>query len=246
MDPVRGFREIVSFLTIFPTGENRLEEAPDFMFLFPVVGMMVGLIAGLSGLLFFRYLPVLVAGSLTFGVLLLITGLHHMDGLMDFGDGLLTVGSPSRKIKAMRDKNLGVGGSVLGFFVLLVSLSAISGLEEHLLGSLVVCEGLAKFAMVFSASVGRSASRGSNTAFIKGMRGSSGIVQLLIGLGIVLILSLWLFELWGIFMIMGTILTALIILLISERSFDGLTGDIFGAINDITRMVLLVLLIIFL
>lgn len=243
----KGLKEIISFLTIIPTGETGLNEAPDYIFLFPLIGIIIGVISGLVSLFFFHFLPNLVAATLTLGFLLLITGLHHTDGLIDFGDGLMTMGRASNKIQAMRDKTAGAGGSVTGFLVILVSIFAISHLGgSNTLMSLIICETSAKFSMVLGTRFGSSTRKGSNTRFIEAMKGAPGNMQLLISLSIIVFPVMWFSKLLGAFIIFGTIITTGIIVIISEFSFRGLTGDVFGAMNDFTRMFCLVILLIFL
>ncbi|KXB05218.1 hypothetical protein AKJ49_01270 [candidate division MSBL1 archaeon SCGC-AAA382A03] len=243
MNPFEGLREIVSFLSIIPAGKNSLDSAPDYLFFFPVVGFLIGLIAGLGSLVFFYFLPNLVAGSLTLAVSLILTGLHHTDGLLDFGDGLMSFGSFSDKIEAMRDKNLGVGGSMMGFLVVLVTIFTISNLAGKIFLSIILCEGFAKFAMVLAARMGKSASSGSNTPFIESMKGTKGDIQLNIALITVLIPALVLFKIIGLLTLVGVIIATVVIVLISNRSFNGLTGDVFGAINEFTRMTGLIILL---
>lgn len=243
MGILRGLRETVGFLTIIPTGERGLSDAPSYMFTFPLIGILIGSLSGLAAAVFFHLLPSLVAGTLTLGSLLVITGLHHADGLIDFGDGLMKMGRPSEKIRAMRDENVGAGGCALGFVVILTTVFAISSLGKIIVGSLVVCEASAKFSMVMEARMGRSAGRGTNTAFIETVEGASGTIQLFLALVASLVPAIWIFGPKGIFPLLGSVVTVSILVSLSESSFNGLTGDVFGATNDISRMVGLVLLL---
>ena len=60
------------------------------------------------------FLPDIVAGALVFALLLWMTGLHHTDGLLDFGDGVMAHGTPEHKIDVMHDQLTGAGGLSLG------------------------------------------------------------------------------------------------------------------------------------
>lgn len=243
MDLLKGIRGVMGFLTIIPMGGVRLTSVAEHMFMFPLAGILIGVLAWLSASIFFHFLPNLVAGSLTLGFIFLITGLHHTDGLVDFGDGLMATGGPPRKIRAMRDGNVGVGGFMLGFVVVLVTVLAISNLGK-LLGGLVVSEVSAKFSMVTGAKMGKSAHRGLNTDFVRTMRGTAGSARFLAALAISLVPMFWILGLAGSAPLIGGIVTAAVLVLISDRSFNGLTGDVFGAMNDLSRMVALTLLLV--
>lgn len=240
---LKGFREIISFLTIFPMGENRLSDAPDNMFAFPIVGVIIGALTGLAAIAFFHLLPNPIAGTLTVGFLFLITGVHHIDGLLDFGDGLMTMGSASEKIRAMRDRQVGVGGNILGLIVILTTVFTISNLGEFILGGLIICETSAKFSMVIAARLGTSARRGTNTRFIETMKGGFGNLQLFLALIISLFPVAFILKLKGFIPLLGSMIVVFIIVPISQNNFKGLTGDVFGAINELSRLVSLLFLL---
>ncbi len=89
---------VFSFLTIVPVGNSDLQTIARHMYLFPLVGIAIGLMVGsvAYGLSFF--LEPLVVGLLITGMLALITGIHHTDGLSDFADGLMVRGTKGKKI----------------------------------------------------------------------------------------------------------------------------------------------------
>ena len=128
---LRELRNLLSFLTVLPfrMDENLLVDCARFMFVFPLIGALIGFLAGLFGWVAFYFLPGLVAGALVLGVLLLLTGLHHTDGLLDFGDGVMAHGSAEHKIEVMHDQLTGAGGLALGMMTLLVSALAFGELR---------------------------------------------------------------------------------------------------------------------
>ena len=107
---LRALRNLLSFLTVLPVrmDENMLFDCARFMFVFPLIGALLGFLAGLFGWVMSWVLPSLVVGGLVLGILLLLTGLHHTDGLLDFGDGVMAHGTPEHKIEVMHDQVLGV------------------------------------------------------------------------------------------------------------------------------------------
>lgn len=225
---------VFSFLTIIPTGNANLETIAKYMYIFPIVGIVIGLIVGSFGFGLSLFLDPLIVSLLVVASFAIITGIHHTDGLADFADGLMVKGSTEKKLAAMKDLSTGSAGIlavVLYVIGLIIALSLSQGYELFL--AILLSEILAKFSMVFMASVGKSASLGSNSPFIKLMKNrkklaTAGVITLipllLLGGPIGLIL-------FG----AGTVLTIFLVA-ISYRSFGGITGDILGATNELTRL----------
>lgn len=241
----KGLRAVIAFLTVFPVKEEQenLNLAAKSMPLFPVVGFGIGVIAGIAALIFLNFFPTLVAGLLTLAVLLWITGLHHTDGLLDFGDGLMCTGSRERKLEAMRDKMTGVGGFSAGLIVLLTTALVISSFSpRNILFSLASAEVTAKASMVLAASIGRSASPGLNVPFIDAMHGRNRVALTVLPVLFALLISLLATGFFGFLSVIAAIVATVFLERISRRHFGGLTGDVFGAINEVSRLVSLLIL----
>lgn len=235
---LKSIKNMLSFLTIFPVGmtEDCLNDAAEHMYLFPLIGALLGFLAGIFALALNYVLPSLAVGALTCGFLLLLTGLHHTDGLLDFGDGLMCHGTPEEKIRAMHDVQTGTGGFTLGIITILVTALSISQLRNGIiLQGLVVSEVSAKLSMVALAWLGKSAHEGMNTYFIRAMHGNNRkmIGALIISLAIALITL----KIAGVITIILGLITAAILLAISDKHFRGVTGDVMGASNELTRAV---------
>ncbi|MBI3022522.1 MAG: adenosylcobinamide-GDP ribazoletransferase [Thaumarchaeota archaeon] len=241
----KGLRAVIAFLTVFPVKEEQenLNFAAKSMPLFPVVGFGIGMIVGIAALIFLDFFPSLVAGPLTVAVLLWITGLHHTDGLLDFGDGLMCKGSKERKLEAMRDKMTGVGGFSAGLIVLLTTALVISSFSaRNILFSLASAEVTAKMSMVLAASIGRSASPGLNVPFIDAMHGRNRVALTVLSVLFALLISLLATGFFGFLSVMAAIVATVFLERISRRHFGGLTGDVFGAINEVSRLASLLVL----
>jgi adenosylcobinamide-GDP ribazoletransferase len=138
----------LAFLTVIPVrrhGEGgELGAAAAW---FPLVGALVG---GLAGAMRFCADPLLgaaVASILAVAVLVAVTGALHEDGLADCADGLGVHGDRERRLAVMRDPAIGVFGTLalLGWGLLLAA--ALAELSS----------GEALRALVSAAIVGRSA-----------------------------------------------------------------------------------------
>jgi adenosylcobinamide-GDP ribazoletransferase len=236
---LREIKNLIAFLTIIPVGmdQNCIVDAAKIMYLFPLVGAFVGLLAGLFARLLCLFFEPLLVGALTLGFILLVTGLHHADGLLDFGDGLMYHGSAEEKIKIMRDQQTGVGGFALGFVTFTATALCIARLNQSIIiQGLITSETSAKLAMVIMAWLGKSAHEGMNKHFIQAMHGKRHNLRLAAALSITLCVVLPLMHFSGFAAVVTSIITALIITKVSNKHFNGLTGDVFGAGNEIARL----------
>jgi len=243
---IKEIKNLLSFLTTIPIkmDENMLADAAQNMFLFPLIGAFIGVLAGLFGWVAIQILPSLVVGALVLGFLLLITGLHHADGLLDFGDGIMAHGSSERKIEIMHDQLTGAGGLSLGIITFLITAFSIAELNMVIIfQSLIVVEVSAKLSMVIGAWAGTSAHQGMSSCFSEAMHGKKGAARLIVALAISFGVALPLLGLLGFVTVLISLLASLVIVAISYKHFKGITGDVLGATNELTRMVSLIALL---
>lgn len=252
---VKQLKNLLSFLTIFPIAMDKdmLVDCANNMWVFPLIGAFIGLIAGVFGWLSILFLPIIVVGGLVLAMLLLITGLHHTDGLLDFGDGVMVHGTPERKIEVMHDQLTGAGGLTLGIMTMLISALAIGQLHQSVnLGGfrvplifvgIIVIEASAKLSMVVAAWAGKSVHEGMNSAFLQAMHSGKGDLRLIVAVLISFGLAFPLLSWAGVFTVLAGIFTGLIMVAIAHRNFNGVTGDVFGATNELSRMVCVIVLL---
>jgi len=240
---LKGIKNLIAFLTIIPVGmdPNCLMDASNYMCLFPLVGAFIGLLAGLFAWLTLHILPSLIMGVLTLGILLIVTGVHHTDGLLDFGDGIMFQGPAQKKIEVMHDQQTGAGGLALGLVTLLATAFCIASLStSNIVPSLIVSEISAKLAMVMTAWAGKSAHKGMNTYFVDAMHARLRNLRLTTALIISLGIATPLLQITGLTAIIAGLVVALVIVKTSNKHFKGVTGDVMGAANELTRMTSLI------
>jgi len=242
-----GFKNALAFLTIIPVGmdENGIIQAAEYMPSFPIIGAFIGLAAGVLLWSLRAILPPLIAGMLGLGFILLLTGAHHADGLLDFGDAIMVLGSPEQKIRVMRDHQTGAGGLCLGLVVLSTTAFGMAALDRSIIiPSLVLSEASSKFAMVLQAWTGSSAHEGLNTPFLQAMRGKWRWMRLGIAFFLTLAISLVALQVTGMVVMLAGLLVAAAMLLISKREFGGMTGDVMGATNELVRLASLLVIVV--
>jgi len=225
---------IFSFLTILPTSNATLDEIAKYMYLFPIVGIIIGILVGSFGFGLSFLLDPIIVSFLVVTSIVIITGIHHADGLADFADGLMVKGSKEKKLNAMKDLSTGSAGVVaivLYLIGLVIAISFTNGFD--LFKAILISEILAKFSMVLMASLGKSASLGSNSPFVEFMKDKKKLMAAFL---IMIIPVAILGETTGLVMLGVTFILTLIILVISNRSFGGITGDVLGSTNELTRL----------
>ncbi|MDX6721569.1 MAG: adenosylcobinamide-GDP ribazoletransferase [Solirubrobacteraceae bacterium] len=135
--PARGVLDGVAlalaFLTVIPIrlrGDGR--ELGSAAVWFPLVGALVGGLAGATRFYAEPLLGAAVASILALAVLVAVTGALHEDGLADCADGLGVRGDRECRLAVMRDPAIGVFGTLalLGWALLLAAaLAQLSNAE---------------------------------------------------------------------------------------------------------------------
>jgi adenosylcobinamide-GDP ribazoletransferase len=232
---------------------NLLTDCARNMWAFPLIGALLGLLAGLFGGVLMQFLPIIVVGALVLGFLLWMTGLHHMDGLLDFGDGVMAHGTHERKIEIMHDQLTGAGAIGLCLMTYLITSFTFAAFSQNIsygdwtvplmVPALIVIELSAKLSMVVAARAGKSVHQGMNTSFLQFMHGTGGNWRLFVSLLISLAISILLLRWAGVFSVLAAIIMGLVMTAIAHKHFRGVTGDVFGATNEITRMVSAIILL---
>ncbi|MEM2160461.1 MAG: adenosylcobinamide-GDP ribazoletransferase, partial [Candidatus Nitrosotenuis sp.] len=220
---LRQAGSVFSFLTIIPAGSSDLQTIARHMYLFPVIGIAIGLLLGAAGWGLSLFLEPLIVGLLVTAGLVLITGIHHTDGLSDFADGLMMRGSREKKLEVMRDPKVGSAGIVAIVFYVAAAVIALSFMKGfELFYAILIGEIIAKFCMVLSASIGPSAWAGSNSVFVESMKDKKKLIVA----AIITVTAIAVFQNnAGYVALVSAIIVTMIIVGISRRSFGGVSGD---------------------
>jgi adenosylcobinamide-GDP ribazoletransferase len=208
---------------------------------FPVVGAIIGLIIGLiDRSLLAMGVPSLVAAALTLGAGAALTGALHEDGLADVGDGFGGGRDRAAKLAIMRDSRIGT----YGVLALLVGFSARLSALASLPASLVIP------ALVVAHTLGRAVipALAANMPFARddGLGKSAGrpelscvIVALLFALVIALLCLPPKEALLAMFF---TAIAASAMAALAWRQIGGVTGDVFGATEQVVEAAVLITL----
>ncbi|MEM2923452.1 MAG: adenosylcobinamide-GDP ribazoletransferase [Candidatus Nitrosocaldus sp.] len=242
---------LISFLSIIPIPTRKAYDITyiaRYMFLFPMVGALLGAIVGAIALLLSLAISNgMIVALVVVALILIITGMHHTDALADFADGVMAKGNREDKIRALRDPAIGAAGaSVLIVYILglFIALSMLDGLS--MLKAIIVSECTAKYSMVLQASMGKVAWEGIGAPFVRAMKGkdckdvnwSRLLIATITTIGVVYVTL----NQIGAYAMIGSIAMAMLLLAIANRNFGGVSGDLFGATNELSRLTSLLII----
>jgi len=103
------------------------------VYVFPLVGLVLGAILGVAAYIATLAMPSSLVAIVVIMAIYKLCGINHIDGLADFGDGVIAHGTLEKKVSAMKDVSLGTGGGVFIAVLLLATFAVVSGLSAALL-----------------------------------------------------------------------------------------------------------------
>ncbi|MGB6463616.1 MAG: adenosylcobinamide-GDP ribazoletransferase [Nitrosotalea sp.] len=235
----KGITSVISFLTIIPSKSAELDTVAKNMYLFPIAGALIGLMIGGAGYGLSLYVQPLIVGLVLTGALVIITGIHHTDALCDFADGMMAKGTKEKKLKAMRDPAVGSAGVVTVVLYVAGMIMSISMMKGFVLfEAILVSELMAKFAMVLQANRGSSAWQGLSSPFTQYMKSPTKLTAAAI---LAIVPTIILGGVTGIIVTGVTVGMSFLLLAVANRSFGGISGDVFGASNELVRLASLII-----
>ena len=207
------------------------------VYVFPLVGASLGLIIAAAAFLASLALPAHLVAIVVIMAIYKLCGINHIDGLADFGDGVIAHGPVENKIKAMKDVNTGTGGVVFIVVMLLAAYACLADMPAKLLPlALLVAEVSAKQSMIAFAAFSRSLQKGFGADHDRERTGKRGF---LIGLVISAAICVAALGPLGLAMLAFSQAAALCLVWVAKRNFGGATGDGIGASNEVARVVAL-------
>lgn len=217
-------RRALAFLT--PLG-GAAAPSPSAVPWFPVVGAGLGLVLGAIWWAADRVWAAPVAAAVVVAADLALTGMLHLDGLVDSADGLLPpLADADRRLEVMADPATGAFGVGVAVAVLLLRWAALASLEPSpaLLGALWSASRLAMAVATRRVPYARPGG-GLASAFLDGGRTPAvpvvGLVvgAVLVGIG----------RGDAVAGVVGVALGAAAVLGLASRRIGGFTGDVLGA-----------------
>ncbi len=269
---IKTFRDLLAFLTIIPMGgkEDFVFTSAENMYLFPVIGGFIGTLAAAyfissnfiiqtllnlaSNLVALpvNFLATFASAAMTVAFLLVMTGLQHFDGLIDLGNALGYRSEHERKMAA-HAWTVGYSGAA---FAMVVEFTAFLGLfllvpeftnPLIVFAAIITAEIGAKLAMVTLVWIGKPTHKGLGSIFLKKAKKKLNIVAYVVSALLAFVLFTLangpFFGLLGVGLVFVSVPVALVMEKVAEKVFGGVSGDVIGATNEVSRAVTLVLLV---
>ena len=236
-----SFLAALSFLTIFPArrpADVTQQAISNSRAWFPLVGLLLGLLlVGLEWVLSFVF-PIYLTAAVLVVFLIVITRALHLDGLMDTCDGLVGGNTPERRREIMRDSHVGafaVAGAVGILLLKYATILSLLSLNWH--GkewALLLFPVISRYAMVLQLMVFpyvRAPGLGSpfheyDARLPSAFAALTATIAALAlgGIGAMLTLA-------------GVCLLAILLGQLVMKLTGGMTGDIYGATNELAEVV---------
>lgn len=254
---MHGLRLAINFLTRLKIGSPVLSNPQGFSlatYYFPLVGLFIGIILMITAGIFKAILQPFTVAALILLIEVYITGGLHLDGLIDTCDGLLSGQNRGKTLEIMQDSRVGAMGVIGLCLVLLLKLVFFAELilqpaEQHY--ALLLMPFIGRWAMTYAVLFFPSAHpEGMGQLFKKNLNRkgfwfislyclslfvfiiflfSILISRTIFGQELAIILCVFLLTLGWVYYITKRI----------NSLIGGLTGDTYGAINELTEVVFL-------
>ena len=205
----------------------------------PLVGALIGALAGLAYWIAWRLnLPPLVSATLAVAAGMLLTGCLHEDGLADTADGLGGGTTRERALDIMHDGRIGAYGACALVICVALRIGAVADLPRAALvvWALVGAHATARGALpLFMRLVppartdGLSATAGAPSLERSAVAALTGIALLWIAFGFKNALIALILVLAG----------AVVLAVIARRKIGGQTGDVLGALEQVSETLVL-------
>jgi len=241
---VSRFLDAIRFLTIFPVRRwcpPSPEQMGKAMVFFPFVGAVLGLILTVVAWGLGPLFPRWVLAAILVGLLIVMTGGLHWDGVADTFDGLGGArGDRQRMLTIMKDSRIGGMGVLSLSFLIVFKVVLLAQLPPALWKGILVfmpmTGRLIQLQMAVWSRYARSEA-GTGQAFVEGARRR----DFWWALGGVALLSLLALGWIGVGLLLLCLLYGIGIGAFFHRRLGGITGDILGMASETTEILVLIL-----
>ena len=232
-------RLAIGFLTVLPVSPGAADRMGPARAFFPLVGLgLGGLLAGLDYAAT-QALPPSVVGALLVAALLAMTRAIHTEGFLDCCDGLLGGHTPQRRLEILRDSRVGAFAVAGGAALLLLKWSLLAETPDEVRAALLALfPCLSRFGMLTTmAAFPYVRQRGAGTAFQSGAHWW----QVAFGLATAAAAGALLLGVAGLLLLAAAVAVSLVLGWWVTRLLGGMTGDAYGAANEVAEVAVLLL-----
>jgi len=238
------FITLLSFLTRLPvkTSGNLDEEFHRSAKYFSLVGIVLGAFYIFSGVLAFKIFGSFIGALIYVSINIILTGGLHLDGLGDTFDGLYSYRDKDKVLEIMKDSRLGTN-ALLAILILLLFKIALADkfLSQGYYYGLFFMPVAGKISSVYACYKGKTAKKsGMGNAFIGKVSKKDFYIALGVGILAMVVVSIitrdYSIAIINISVILILMIFTLIYLNHVYKIIDGLTGDVLGAICELSEV----------
>jgi len=230
---MRNLRTAFGLLTMLPFGmpeDWRPGDSGRAGIWYPLVGIIVGGLVWLFWRMFILYFPPLIVGVLTLVVWVVLTGGLHLDGLADCCDGLLVSATPERRLEIMKDPHLGAFGGIGLLLVLFSKAAALSLLTASSGLSIVLATTISRWFILPAGLLPLAHPGGMGADFALGLKRSAIFITAFFPLVLAILLGVQ-----GVYAVSVTLFAAMAVLGLAIIRINGVSGDVFGMLVEVTE-----------
>ena len=240
---IKGLKGLFGFLTIMPVGMESIEIISKYFFLCPLVGLVIGFVAGAVGFASNYLLPELMSGFLVLVSIQLLTGFHHLDGLLDLSDAAMARGDTKRRLEVMHDMYTGAAAMASGVIVLVLTGLAFGNFAFlDILKVAIVAEVVAKESMVLTAYLGKKPEyQGMGYFVVESMEKKH--LEAVASLILCSVVGFVLLGIYFVWVLAAMVVAVAVLTNYSNKTLKCVTGDVMGATNEINRMIALIMMV---
>jgi adenosylcobinamide-GDP ribazoletransferase len=235
------FLTALQFLTVaapFPKRIFTPAEMGRAVGYYPLIGLLLGALCAGADALLGQIFPPLIQAALVLALWGLLTGGLHLDGFLDACDGLFGGSTPERRLEIMRDHRIGAFAFTGGALLFLLKFSTLASLGVWRLPALLLAPLLGRWAMslaVIAFPYARAEGLGHEIKAHASWR--QAVLACFVSLA-----AAWFVAGWhGLAACLVAGLALLGITRFVLTRIPGLTGDIYGAICEVTELSVLLL-----
>ncbi|MDA8138252.1 MAG: adenosylcobinamide-GDP ribazoletransferase [Desulfobacteraceae bacterium] len=236
----RHFIAGLQFLTIIPCGPIQPLDTQKALPLFPLCGLIIGgILLAIDQLASQLWAPSAVA-VIDVVALAFLSGALHLDGLADTADGLYGQRPPEKALAIMKDSRIGAIGMVAVSCCLAVKWAGLSDLHTHRLYFLLLVPAFARAAVLFGIRLlpyGRPQGGTGHSFFQHPLKASD-----FWAVALLFILAIFLTGKGAIWIAIGFSVLVAGVLIYYRRKISCITGDMLGALIEITEAGLFLIL----
>jgi adenosylcobinamide-GDP ribazoletransferase len=241
---LNSFLTALGFLTRFPIpgsgGHMDAHSLSKSVIFFPVVGGIIGVITAGVYLVLEPFLPRSVVCVFILALPLFMTGGIHFDGLMDTCDGIFSGRSRERILEIMRDSRVGSMGVMAGIFNVMLRYSVLMELPGTILPVLLITQA-ATGRWVMSMALHFFPYARKDGGLGQGFGADKKLLYVILSSLLALLIIFLANGAAGIIIAVLVAAFSLFMACWVAGKLGGLTGDVYGALNEVSENVFLLL-----